>query len=150
MAIQPDRKIIVAGFSTEQTPIDHDFAVARYEVTGRLDRSFGNGGKVLTDFSGTGSTDIASAVAIDSNGKIVVAGISNASGRSDNDFALARYNADGTLDTTFNSTGEVLTDFGTGGDDAASAVHRLERKDSRRRVLQRERDIRQRLRTGPL
>jgi uncharacterized delta-60 repeat protein len=93
--------------------------VARYESNGHLDRRFGAGGTVVTDFSGSGSADIAYAVAIDSNGKVVVAEYSNASGIS-YDFALARYTPDGTLDSTFNSTGKVVTDFG--GFDVAYAV----------------------------
>jgi uncharacterized delta-60 repeat protein len=121
LAIQPDGKIVAAGFSS-QTP-NPDFALARYESNGRPDRRFGASGKVVTDFSGTGSTDVASAVAIDSDGKIVVAGYSYASGRADADFALARYNQDGTLDGTFNFTGKVLTDVsGAGSTDSVSGV----------------------------
>jgi uncharacterized delta-60 repeat protein len=119
LAVQSDGKIVAAGFSTT-TPIP-DFGLARYDPKGDLDRGFGVHGKVLTDFKGSGSVDVASAVAIQSDGKIVAAGYSDASGSPD--FALARYNANGTLDTTFNSSGKVLTDLsGSGSGDFASAV----------------------------
>jgi uncharacterized delta-60 repeat protein len=118
MAVQPDGKIVAVGFSTPAVGPSSDFALVRYESTGRIDRSFGDNGRVLTDFSGTGSTDQAFAVAIDSGGKIVVAGYSSSAAGVD--FAVARYNSDGTLDTSFNSTGKVLTNFG--GVDTATAV----------------------------
>jgi uncharacterized delta-60 repeat protein len=119
LAIQADGRIVAAGFSTT-TPIP-DFGLARYDSRGHLDRQFGVRGTVLTDFGGSGSVDVASAVAVQPDGKIVAAGYSDASGSSD--FALARYNANGTLDTTFNSTGKVLTDFrGSGSSDIAFAV----------------------------
>jgi uncharacterized delta-60 repeat protein len=116
LAIQSDGKIVVAGSSGS------DFALARYNPDGTLDTTFNATGKVLTDFSGSGSYDIAHALAIQSDGKIVAAGDSF---RADGtfDFALARYNPDGTLDTTFNATGKVLTDFGgSGSGDYASDV----------------------------
>jgi len=118
MAVQADEKIVAAGFSTPAVGPSSDFALVRYESTGRVDRSFGDNGRVLTDFSGTGSTDQALAVAVDLFGRIVVAGYSSSSAGVD--FAVARYNPDGTLDNTFNFTGKVLTDFG--GVDAATAV----------------------------
>jgi uncharacterized delta-60 repeat protein len=119
LAIQQDGKLVAAGFSTSSTT--PDFGVARYMSNGHLDRRFGAGGTVVTAFGGSGNADVANAVAIDSNGKVVVAGYSDASGSTD--FALARYNPDGTLDSTFNSTGKVLTDLsGSGGTDAVSAV----------------------------
>jgi len=78
---------------------------------GDLDPTFGGGdGTVTTDFGGT---DPARAVAVQPNGKIVVAG-------GKGDFALARYNQDGSLDTSFDGDGTVTTDFG--GNDSADAV----------------------------
>jgi uncharacterized delta-60 repeat protein len=71
---------------------------------GALDTSFGNGGKVTTDFGGT--DDYAYAVAIEQPGKIVVGGSSGPGGR------LARYIKDGSLDTTFGSGGSVTTALG--------------------------------------
>jgi uncharacterized delta-60 repeat protein len=123
LAIQSDGKIVAAGYSAASGTSSSHFALARYTSGGRLDRRFGANGKVLTDFSGSGSIDSANALAIQSDGKIVAAGYSFASGTTPSDFALARYNPDGTLDPTFNATGKVLTDFsGSGSGDAANAV----------------------------
>jgi uncharacterized delta-60 repeat protein len=97
VAVQPDGKIVAAGWS------NNDFALARYNTDGTLDTSFDTDGKVTTDF---GSTDRATGVAVQPNGKIVAAG------QSGDDFALARYNIDGTLDTSFDTDGKVTTDFG--------------------------------------
>ena len=113
IAVQPDGKIVAVGFSTPAVGPSSDFALVRYESTGRVDRRFGDNGRVLTDFTG-GSMDQAFGVAIDSIGRIVVAGSSGS------DFAVARYNPDGTPDNTFNSTGKVLTNLGAS--DAAMAV----------------------------
>jgi uncharacterized delta-60 repeat protein len=114
LAIQADGKIVAAGYSDASGSVD--FALARYKTrkAGSLDGTFGTGGKVFTDFSGSGSGDFAFALAVQSDGKIVAAGNSNASGTSD-DFALARYNTDGTLDGTFGTAGRVLTDFSGSG-----------------------------------
>jgi uncharacterized delta-60 repeat protein len=112
VAIESDGKIVAAGFSQVGANGDPDFALARYNRHGSLDSSFGSGGKVLTDF-GVASSEQAQALAIDTKGKIVAAGWSLASGRFD--FALARYNRDGSLDSSFGSGGKVLTDLGAFG-----------------------------------
>src|SRR5262250_97566 len=96
-----------------------DFALARYNSNGTLDASFGTGGKVTTDFAGP--NDQADSVAVQPDGRIVVAG---AAGRFTNrgyDFALARYNGNGTLDTSFGTSGKVTTDF-AGANDVPSSV----------------------------
>jgi uncharacterized delta-60 repeat protein len=107
VVIQPDGKIVVVG-------LGNGFTLARYNTDGRLDTSFNGTGKVTTLFNG-GAAANAYAVALQADGKIIVAGSSL------NDFALARYNTNGTLDTSFNSTGTVTTPIGN-GDDAANAV----------------------------
>jgi uncharacterized delta-60 repeat protein len=109
VAVQSDGKIVAAGESAG------DFALARYTTTGTLDTSFGDGGRVETVFD-LGSDDVASALAIQADGKIVAAGVSN------NRFALARYNTDGTLDTSFNGDGKLMTHFAAGSADLALAV----------------------------
>jgi len=77
---------------------------------GDLDPTFGVGGKVMTDFNH--STDWANAVAIQPDGKFVVVGTTyKQNDFSDEDFAVARYNTDGTLDSSFGSGGKVHTDF---------------------------------------
>ena len=108
--VQPDGKILVAGFSGISN-VD-DFALVRYNANGTLDTSFGTGGKVLTDFA-TGD-DEAHAVILQSDLRIVLAGFATMGG--DEDFALARYNADGTLDATFGLFGVTTTDFNGGND----------------------------------
>ena len=106
LALQPDGKIVLAGQSNNGSNLD--FALARYNANGTLDTSFGTGGKVTTAF-GNGIDSI-SAVALQPDGKIVVAGYTNT------DFALARYNANGSLDTSFSNDGKVTTDLGTAFD----------------------------------
>ncbi|MBW3540365.1 MAG: hypothetical protein KY476_08850 [Planctomycetes bacterium] len=107
VAIQADGKIVVAGWSV-QSGTGVDFALARYNADGSLDTSFSGDGKLTTDFGS--STDQALGVAIQVDGKIVIAGLSVQPGTS-NDFALARYNVDGSLDTTFSGDGKLTTDF---------------------------------------
>ena len=119
VAVQPDEKIVVAG--TAFVGSTYDFAVARYSTDGSLDTSFGNGGKVTTEFGPTGDrqNDQAQALALQSDGKIVVAGYSSTKKPGEDastDFALARYNADGSLDASFGTDGKVTTHFGNGND----------------------------------
>ena len=113
VAVQSDGKIVVAGYTTDST--GEDFALGRLNADGSKDTSFDDDGFVVTDF---GDDDRAHAVAIQSDGKIVVAG--RAHNGTDQDFALARYNTDGSLDTAFSTDGFVVTDFG--GNDRAYAV----------------------------
>jgi uncharacterized delta-60 repeat protein len=125
LAIQADGKIVAAGFARVGTEPgtfaeEHDFALARYNTDGSLDPTFSGDGKVTTDFAG--SRDEAHGVAIQGDGKIVAAGFAVVSGDPDDlDFALARYNIDGSLDPTFDGDGKVTTDF-DGIFERASAV----------------------------
>jgi len=91
-------------------------------AAGALDPNFGSGGKVSFRFGGT--SDIATAAALQPDGKIVIVGNSYPSGQSTGlrDFAVARLNADGTLDNTFGSGGLVITAFGFQQEDTAYAV----------------------------
>ncbi|MEJ5362064.1 MAG: delta-60 repeat domain-containing protein [Spirochaetota bacterium] len=112
IAIDSYDRIVVAGYA--KIGSYSDFALARYYPDGGLDTSFGTDGKVTTPIGS--SDDTAYAIGIDANGRIVVAGyVYNG---SNYDFALARYNPDGTLDTTFGNGGIVTTDFGVGDDQA--------------------------------
>ncbi len=112
VAIQADGRIVAAGGVFTQPGVAGDFAVARYLANGTLDPSFGGGvGIVTTDF-GTAS-DEASGVAIQADGRIVVAGSAGTS------VAVARYNADGTLDATFSGDGRLTMSFGASGSGAA-------------------------------
>ena len=119
IALTPQGEIIAVGYG-EPTPGAFDFVVARYDRHGNLDPSFGPAGWVITDF--WMRDDIPFAVAVRPNGKIVVAGRSGFPTDSNtDDFALARYERDGTLDQSFGSGGLVTTDF-SGNTDEVRAV----------------------------
>jgi uncharacterized delta-60 repeat protein len=109
VAIQSDGRMVLAG--TSNAAGNYDFALARYNLDGSLDASFGTGGLLTTDFAG--ANDNAQAVVLQSDGKIVAAGFATSGTEN---FALARYNADGSLDTTFGLSGKVMTDFLRGTD----------------------------------
>ncbi len=112
VAVQADGKIVVAGTAD----FFAEFALARYNADGTPDSTFSGDGKVTTNF--TPGDDSAFGVAIQSDGKIVAAGGAGGSGGR---FALARYNTNGTLDTTFEGNGKVMTNF-TPGHDVAFGV----------------------------
>lgn len=116
LAIQQDGKIITAGVvDAGSGSVSYDFAMVRYNSDGTLDNTFGNSGKVTTDFNK--KNDIINCVKLQNDGKIIVAG--PVSGDTVGTYyAVARYNTDGTLDNTFGSGGKVVTTF-TKGDDAA-------------------------------
>ena len=95
MAVQPDGKIVACG--GEGTYPAVDFYVARFTADGELDASFSFDGRTTIDFGG--NTDICNGLAIQTDGKIVVAGSTQPDGDPNVDFAVARLNADGTLDT---------------------------------------------------
>jgi uncharacterized delta-60 repeat protein len=116
LVLQPDGKVVAAGRAGLHFQAA-DFALARYRRDGTLDRRFGDGGLVTTDFGG--GDDFGRAVARQRDGKLVVAGHSFTPDGSGLDFALARYNPDGSLDPTFGTGGTVTTDV-LGGDDFAS------------------------------
>ena len=118
-AIQRDGKIVVGGITSSPQGY-RDFLVVRYRVDGILDRSFGNGGYVRTDFSGY--SDTLQAIAIQPDRKIVAAGSSYDSETTTSYFALARYNPDGRLDSRFGSGGKVRTAMGPAGSFATALV----------------------------
>ena len=113
---QPDGELVAAGISGNGS--NYDFALARYKPDGSLDTNFDGTGKVTTAF-GSGN-DLASALAVQPDGKLVAAGSSD--NGSNFDVALARYNADGSLDTSFKGTGKVTTAIGPGDDQANALV----------------------------
>ena len=114
IAIQSNGKIVVAGSSSNGT--NNEFTVTRYNTDGSLDSSFDSDGKVTTTI---GSNADAFSVAIQSDGKIVLAGNAIIGGRDE--IAVARYNTDGSLDSSFDSDGKVTTTIGE-ADYAASVV----------------------------
>ena len=112
MAMAEDGKIVLAGV-TGSFPTD--FAAARYLPNGKLDITFGNRGKVVTDLSGD---DKAAAVAIQPDGKVVLAGRGVNNG---NDWAMLRYMPNGKLDTAFGEEGIISLDF-KGGEDKVGGM----------------------------
>jgi uncharacterized delta-60 repeat protein len=86
-----------------------NFVLARYNTNGSLDTGFDGDGKVVTDF---GAEDFAFDVAVQSDGKVVAAGGTGPYSFGTEDFALTRYNQDGTLDGVFGGDGRVITDIG--------------------------------------
>jgi uncharacterized delta-60 repeat protein len=110
VAIQANGRIVVAGGVDTVLPTNTFFMLTRYNTDGTPDRSFGGDGIVTTDF---GVPAEALAVAIQKNGKIVAAGYAGEG--SERTFALARYNANGTLDASFGRKGRVSAALG-GGD----------------------------------
>jgi len=105
IALQPDGKIVVAGGCVNSSGSDNDFCLARYLPSGALDASFNTTGKVITAI-GSGD-DNAYALALQLDGKIVAAGA--CWNGANNDFCLARYLPSGALDTSFNTTGTVIS-----------------------------------------
>ena len=116
VALQADGKIVVGG-STSGAGTGNDFALVRLNSNGTLDTSFGSFGKVRTAVSSV--NDDGYALAIQPDGKIVLVGA--AMGLT-NDFAIVRYEANGTPDLTFDGDGEVLVNFNHANSANAVAV----------------------------
>jgi len=109
LAIQPDGKLVAAGYSNTGSlanPVNV-FALVRYNADGSLDTTFNTTGIVTTAIGAF--DDEAFALAIQPDGKLVAAGISFDDTLHQYKFALVRYNTDGSLDTTFHTTGIVTT-----------------------------------------
>lgn len=104
--VQSDGKIVAAGYTFENSVMIS--IVARFDTNGDLDTSFGTGGLTVTDLSGNSVGNRLLAVDIQSDGKIIVAGSSTTTFPF-NECALARYNTDGTLDSSFGTSGIVKT-----------------------------------------
>jgi uncharacterized delta-60 repeat protein len=110
---QADGKLVAAGsiFNTDGDVFNNDFALVRCNADGSLDTTFNGTGKVTTDIGASKAT--AYSMIRQPDGKLVVAGNSaSASNGSENDFALLRYNVDGTLDSSFDVDGKLTTDVG--------------------------------------
>ena len=115
LVVQPDGKLVAAGYSDRGG--NTTFALARYNAAGSLDTSFGTGGKVTTAIGST--DDEVLALVLQPDGKLVAAGFTASAGNTA--FALARYNADGSLDASFGTAGKVTTAVES-IDDAAFAL----------------------------
>lgn len=110
VALQSDGRILLAGYSTGSS---QDFTLVRYLTNGSRDDGVGIGGIVTTDFNS--NIDRAYAMVIQPDGKIVIAGTTFTG--SYNDFALARYLSNGSLDTSFGTGGKVTTPVGPNYDE---------------------------------
>ena len=115
MSLAPDGRIVLAGCIRTGAP--NDFLVARLMPDGSADMSFGVNGLTIVPFVAT--TDIALGVAVQSDGKVVAAGL--AFNGSKNDFAVVRLTANGMLDQSFGNGGKTTTMIGTSAD-VANAV----------------------------
>jgi uncharacterized delta-60 repeat protein len=122
IAIQPDGKIVGAGVGTIAAA-NTGFGLVRYNPNGTFDTTFGFVGKIFTDL--TPNADVANALVIQPDGKLLVGGVATTiyipssnpapfiyvPAFENSDFALLRYNANGSLDVTFGAGGRVFTDF---------------------------------------
>jgi uncharacterized delta-60 repeat protein len=113
IALQADGKIVAVGLVTGPTPSSTDIAVARYTADGTLDLGFGGGDGIVTINASPTGTETARGVAVQADGRIVVAGTTTGIG---NDILLSRLNPDGTLDTSFGGDGIVTTPLSPGSD----------------------------------
>ena len=123
---QGRQKIIAVGYADAGISHPRQWAVVRYNANGTLDTTFDGDGKVTTAFTKSKTNTIARNVVVQSDGRIVVVG--NAAGvNGSSDFAVVRYNTNGTLDATFGAGGKVTTDLQseharTNSNDIARAV----------------------------
>jgi len=111
VALQPDGKILAAGFAHDNMYYLMDAMIlARYNLDGSLDQSFGDGGLVLSDF---GTVNSAKDIALQKDGKILVAGNTYIEDgeQANRVFTLARYNTDGSLDASFAGDGWLTVNF---------------------------------------
>src|SRR5437762_9331206 len=121
VALQSDGKIVVVGTSYSNNDYSNeDFAIVRYNPNGSIDTTFGVNGRVTTDFPGLAA--VASSVVIQPDGKIVVAGGAFPLFTFLGNFEIARYNTNGSLDTSFGNGGIVTTHFPGGQGSYAFAL----------------------------
>jgi uncharacterized delta-60 repeat protein len=124
-ALQPNGRIVAAGFAISQNGGVQNFAVARYTSNGILDTTFSGDGKTQIDFGSCCQSS--NKVLLQSNGKIIIVGYPN-SESSDSDFLLARLTSDGSLDPSFGAGGKVRTSFGDLNGGANGAVFQADGK----------------------
>lgn len=133
LVIQPDGKIVATGDavgvalqSDGKIKDTRSFQVVRYLTDGKLDEGFGTGGRASADFGE--QLQVANSVALQADGKIVLAGAAGNLAGGGFDFALARFSRDGTLDQDFGNGGLVTTDLGSEGDSAVGLVIQPDRR----------------------
>ncbi|HUM45704.1 MAG TPA: fibronectin type III domain-containing protein [Chitinophagales bacterium] len=119
MKILPDGKMLVAGGTMVAQPDDIDFFCARLNADGSFDTSFGTNGVTTIHF--TINEDEATAIALQPDGKIILAGYAQTGGVPTST-ALARLNNDGSIDNTFSGDGKVLASVGTNSEKGAQDI----------------------------
>ena len=115
VALQGDGMIVAVG-TADGGATGNDFALARYNLNGSLDPSFSGDGRKRLSFGGD---ELAFGVAIQANGKIVVVGRAGPAG---DDFAIARFNPNGSLDPSFSGDGRQTTNFAGGNGATGVAI----------------------------
>ena len=117
MAIQPDGKIVVGGYT-----LGSPFVLYRLNSNGTIDNSFGNNGEVMHYFGffSEGPNDGVHAILIQPDGKVVSAGTVSTNSREN--VALTRHNSNGTIDASFGSNGQVVTSIGSTGNAGGNAA----------------------------
>ncbi|MFP5287151.1 MAG: delta-60 repeat domain-containing protein, partial [Thermoanaerobaculia bacterium] len=121
LALQPDGKVVVGGYAS--VPGTSSFGLARLNPDGSPDASFGNGGQVFSTLAGRSGT--LEDLALQPDGKIVVGGyvdLGRTTTEYNANFWLARFNRNGTLDTSFGTGGFVTTDLFSGSAENLSAI----------------------------
>jgi uncharacterized delta-60 repeat protein len=125
MEVLADGKVVIAGTTMNTSNSTQDIFLMKIDAHGALDNTFGTAGTTITDDINHGA-ESAAGLAIQADGKIVVAASFRLTSglNQDDDFALFRYSAEGTLDATFGGggVGMVTTDFGIRSDDLAECV----------------------------
>ena len=121
---QADGKLVMVGYARNGSL--NDLALVRVHPDGTLDTSFSGDGKLTLDINAAAISDADATVIQQADGKLLVAGYSGSA--STPDFALVRLNADGTLDTTFDGDGMVITDFAGNGDQGRTVIQQADGK----------------------
>ena len=119
VAIQSDGKIVVSGFACDVAYSDCSVAIARYHPNGSLDTTFSGDGKQTAKI-GTNKSQSIGGLALQTDGKIVVAGLTDIG--SSVDFAVFRFNSNGSFDTSFSGDGQLSFGFGNGRSDTATSL----------------------------
>ena len=100
--------LVLTGFTVEQASMTYKLLLMKFDINGQLVPSFGNGGKVIW---GNVDYTFGDALEIQADGKIIIAGCTGGMQPADNDWALWRFNADGSIDNTFGTNGLTTTEF---------------------------------------
>ena len=111
VAIQPDGRLVVVGWSDQGGSTGTDYALARFKPNGKLDKSFSGDGRTTLDFAGVMGLDIGRSVAVQHSGKIVVGGQATEIVASGSEFGIARFKANGKPDKSFSGDGRTTVDF---------------------------------------